>query len=157
MVCEFGRQIEEYLRSQVTRGPQADARIVDVASLLDFYSTSPRTKAFSLEPMRDALPSTCGSEAARCARYREDTRTQLRQLFAQHALTAVLVPSHPRASAHTPANAAGYPILNIPVGFAQDGSSVGMLLYGLAGSDSLLLQLGQAIVPPSRVRPSFLA
>ncbi|KAJ9074488.1 hypothetical protein DSO57_1005806 [Entomophthora muscae] len=69
------------------------------------------------------------------------------------------MPSDARAQGIYLTFVAGYPAINIPIGYKQDGSSLGMLLYAKQNTDEQILHLAQALQRSGlfrRRRPRFL-
>lgn len=79
------------------------------------------------------------------------------RVMAEHDLDAVLSPSYAFGSS-APA-VAGYPIISVPVGFAEDGKPAGVWLYAGSMQEPQLIRIGHAIetlLDPRAQQPQFL-
>ncbi|KAJ9074492.1 hypothetical protein DSO57_1005810 [Entomophthora muscae] len=159
MLCEFAPQIQEYLKNGTTHLPSADPSIQNLTSIIQWYRNHSSSKNHTLVMLEAALPESCSNEPSlSLPKHRLAIQHDLTEFFTRYNLHAILVSSHPLVSAFTTANAAGYPIINLPVGFTKDGSSASVAMYGLANSDPLLLKLAVAFdaKSPARLLPKYL-
>ncbi|KAJ9074498.1 hypothetical protein DSO57_1005816 [Entomophthora muscae] len=156
MLCEFGQQMDVYLKDGIYRQCSANPKIQNMTSIMQWYKNYPASKNYTLAALNASMSDSCKSEPAfSLSKHRHNMQSSLTQFFTRHNLQAILVPSHPEVSAFTPANIAGYPTINLPIGFNSDGSSAGLTLYGPSNSNSLLLKLAQAF-DSQTYRPKFL-
>ncbi|KAJ9074499.1 putative amidase AmiA2 [Entomophthora muscae] len=156
MLCEFGQQMDEYLKDGTYRQCSANPKIQNMTSIKQWYKEYHASRNYKLTALDVSIAEVCKIEPAfSLPKHRHNMQSSLTKFFTRHNLQAILVPSHPEVSAFTPANIAGYPTINLPIGFNSDGSSAGLTLYGPSNSNSLLLKLAQAF-DSQTYRPKFL-
>ncbi|KAJ9074489.1 hypothetical protein DSO57_1005807 [Entomophthora muscae] len=56
MVCEFGHDIQDYLKYDVIYGPHSLPNIRHVPSIIEWYENYPLSKYYSLAPLRKRIP-----------------------------------------------------------------------------------------------------
>ncbi|KAJ9074493.1 hypothetical protein DSO57_1005811 [Entomophthora muscae] len=157
IICEFGPQIQNYLKTGTSRLSSANPKIKNLKSIVQWYKNHHGSKNYTLDFLNPVLNCSSSSTFS-LLKLKQEMQHNLTEFFTRNKYNAILVPSHPRASAYVAANVAGYPIINLPIGFIKDGSAVGVALYGPAESDSLLLNLARAFDSRahSRRRPKFM-
>ncbi|KAJ9078438.1 hypothetical protein DSO57_1006565 [Entomophthora muscae] len=157
IICGFGPNIQKYLKRDTSRLISANPKIKDLKSIVRWYKNHPCSRNYTLDLLIPTLNCSANpNHSLRKLQY--EMQHNLTEFFAQNRYYAILVPSHPRPMGYVAALVAGYPVINLPVGFTKDGSSVGAALFGPANSDSLLLNLAMAFdaQTPSRLPPKFL-
>ncbi|KAJ9078434.1 hypothetical protein DSO57_1006561 [Entomophthora muscae] len=153
--AEFHQDIKDYL----AQSPNPNLK--DVRSIVEWYKTNPTTRTFQLKALKrvaNLTPLEIFTFKKKLLTIKKRVREALSSLLASNSLDVIAIPSHCDLGGFTFPNIAGFPIINVPLGYSADATSISMAIFGNHNSDPLLLSLANMIEtanPTPRVPPSF--
>ncbi|KAJ9074503.1 hypothetical protein DSO57_1005821 [Entomophthora muscae] len=153
--AEFHQDMKDYL----AQSPNPNLK--DVRSIVEWYKTNPTTRTFQLKALKrvaNLTPLEIFTFKKKLLTIKKRVREALSSLLASNSLDAIAIPSHCDLGGFTFPNIAGFPIINVPLGYSADATSISMAIFGNHNSDPLLLSLANMIEtanPTPRIPPSF--